>query len=382
MKAYKSISPKHVDKPYIFKETSQRIYSFEGLVFYCYKHWMEALKVFDADAFGHFISDTLMLKKKHQELISILNNEGSVSNKLLSFLEASHYFTCEQLSSLKTEMDSWEALPIQLQYKTLGDQAFKDKKYLQALENYQQAQAINFDPMIEHNIGITYLKLYFFQEAEQALSKAAQESNQIEIQLAFIRLLKITNREDQALIKVKELIKHHKNVELLIECGVIYQKQEQYEKALEIFKEAYQIEDREDILIKLMEVSIEISSTHPLLTGINNLPKEADYYILKSQIYLKEDRIEDAIEILEEGVSNVQDNSQLYMILSRLYRKNKQLIKAIGAISEAAKDTTLKDEIIFEMALIAKRAGNWQDYEAKIDELLKLWKNDVRRRFS
>lgn len=382
MKVYKSISAKDIEQPYIFKETSQKIYSFEGLIFYCFEHWLEAMGILETEAFKYFISETLMLKKKHNDIVNLLHKNYSSSKKLIKLIESSNLFTTNQLKKLQIEIDSWESQPLNIRYKTLGDQSFGTKKYVKAIEYYRQAQATLFDPIVEHNIGIAYLKLYFFQEAEKALVKAAARSDKIEIQLSLVRLLKITNRFDQALFRAEVLLERNRTLEVILECGLLYQLQGRYEKALELFSEAYEIERSQEILIKMMEVSLEISPNHELLEDIESLPKKEQYYLLKSKIFTKNNQLEAAIEILEEGVTTAQDNSMLYVALSKLYRKNKQIIKAIGAITQAANNKVPNDEILFEMARIAKRAGNWTDYEAKIDELLKLWKNDVRRRFS
>lgn len=382
MKVYKSLSPKNVEKPYIFPESSHKIYSYEGLVFYCYDHWQEAMEVLGTESFGYFVSETLHLKEKHNELSNILNSNIKDSKKLLLFLEESHLIYEEQLQKLQTEIDSWEALPLHIQYKKLGDNAFYMKKYVKAIGYYQRAQTISFDAIVEYNMGIAYLKLYYFQEAEKALTKAAEFSDKSEIQIALIKLLKMTNRCGLAIQKAEALRNKQASVELLLECGVLYQILGEHEKAMEVLLEAYQKENRLDIRIRLMEAVLEVNKEHPLLKGIDNLPEDSSYYLLKAKSLLKDNKSEEAIELLEEGAVKVQDNSRLYMTLSKIYRDNKQLIKAIGAVSNAAQDKTVNDEVLFEMALIAKRAGNWSDYEAKIDELLKLWKNDVRQRFS
>lgn len=382
MKVYNSISPMNNHHPYIFKETSQKIYSFEGLAYYCFNHWMEAIEVIVTEGFKRFISETLMLNKEPHNITSLLEEECKASKKLIRLLEHSQLFSTDELDAIYEKVTQWEAQPLQTRYKTLGDQNFALKKYVKAIEYYKLAQSYSFDVVVEHNMGIAYLKLYFYNEAEKSLIRAALESQKAEIQLSLIRLLKITNRINEALIKAERLRETSKNIDVIMECGLLYKLQGQFKEAYPAFLEAYELDKREEIRTELLETALEISLDHPILSELENMPKNEDYYLIKSKIFLKENRLEEAIELLEEGVVQVEDNSKLYVNLSKLYRKNKQIIKAIGAISQAAKDKPQDDEIIFEMARIAKRAGNWTDYEAKIDELLKLWKNDVRRRFS
>lgn len=382
MKVYKSISPINIEHPYIFKETSQKVYSFEGLVHYCYNHWMEGVQEIENEHFVYFISEVLMLKEKYSDTVEMLQNDGKATDKLLQLLKVANMFTKEQLNKLKNEIDQWETQPINLRYKFLGDRAFNIKKYVRAIEYYKQAQTILFDPIVEHNIGIAYLKLYFFQEAEHSLRKAVQFSDKIEVNLSLIRLLKITNRINEALQIALKILDNEKSVDLLTECGLLYELLGQYEKSIEIYEEAWRLDHREEIHYKLMELNIEVNPVQYMLDDIENLPKLEQYYLLKAKILLKESKLDEAIDLLEEGVNKVDNNGLLLVILSKLYRKNKQIIKAIGAISLAAKNNPQNDEIIYEMAKIAKLAGNWTDYETKIDELLRLWKDDVRRRFS
>lgn len=384
MKIYKSISTRQITQPFIFKETSQKIYSFEGLVYCCYNQWIDACEVLDTTEFLRFISEVLIQDSLHIELIQVLKLDLPNSFKLLKIFELSNCFNEEQLRILNKEIQLWEDKPVQLKFKTRGDNAFKQKKYVKALDYYKQAQVQSFDPIVEHNIGVTYLQLYFFQEAEDALKRALEASNNLEIHLNVIRLLKMTNREDLALHKIKKLLENHYHVDLLYESGLIYQMKNEYDKALFAFSNAYKLENRDDIFIKMIEMKIEIDPSNLNIEELDDLHlrRQEDYYMLKSRWYLRLNRTTEAVELLEEAVIRCEDNTNLYLQLAKLYRQKKQIIKAIGAISRASRNEALKDEILYEMALIAKRAGNRLDYEAKIDELVKLWKEVVRKRFT
>jgi len=384
LKVYKSISSKKVIQPLFFKETSQKIYSFEGFVYYCYNHWLEACEVFGTAEFFRFISEVLIHDNLQTEINQALKLNNINSFKLLKLLELSGFFKDEELRILEKEMKEWEEKPLYLRFKLRGDDAFRHKKYVKALELYKQAQVHEFDPIVEHNMGVTYLQLHFFQEAEECLISALEACDKIEIHLNIIKLLKMTNREELALEKIRRLLKNNFNADLLFERGLIYQMKNDFNKALDAFSNAYKLDNRDDILIKIIEMTIEINPSNPILEEIVDLQerRQEDYFMLKSKWYLRLNKKTEAIEVLESAVIHCEDNTKLYLQLAKLYRQNRQIIKAIGAITQAARNEALQDEILYEMALIAKRAGNRLDYEAKIDELIKLWKDDVRQRFA
>jgi len=384
LKVYKSISIRQIQQPYVFKETSQRVYSLEGLICYCYHHWMEAADIVDTKEFVRFISDVSLQNDLYIEFTRILEYNIPNSFKLLRLLELSACMDVTHLNDLKKEIQKWEEKPLILKLKLRGDMAFRQKKYVKALEFYKQAQSHIYDPIVEHNIGVSYLQLYFFQEAEVALNKALEECDKLEIHLNIIRLLKMTNREDLALEKINKLLKTNFEADLLYECGLIYQIKNEYNKALDAFSNAYKLDNRDDILVKIIEMTIEINPSSLVIEEAIDLQqrRQEDYVMLKSMWYIKLNKSSEAIDLLENAVISCQNNSKLYLHLAKLYRQEKQIIKAIGAISNAARNEELKDEILYEMALIAKRAGNRVDYEAKINELVKIWKDDVRQRFT
>jgi len=315
-----------------------------------------------------------MLKKM---LESKIENE----NILLEFFEDSELLDMEEFVFLKSEIDKWSELPKEERYNCQGDKAFHNKRYQQALKHYKKAQSIVFSAKTEHNIGIAYLKMMFFKESEKALIKSIEHSSDINIKLSYIKLLKITNREEEALKYLDHVLATDNNDKLLVEKGKIYLLTGKFMEAYNSFSEAYSIERDIKTFVLMITSKLEYAADKAALLEIEALEGE-NFYLLKALYYEKNEEVQKAIDILEEGAAYLDNNDNINFQLSRLYRKNKQIIKAIGAVSKLSEAFRESDEVLYEMALIAKKAGNWKDYEEKIGQITSLWKRQIRERFS
>lgn len=373
-----------MDQPIIFEETSQKIYSFEGFVLYGLKHWLEASDIITSEVFWQWLQETLGLKKEYEALKELLKKKLTDCQKLLLFLEGAPSINEEDLLQMKHEIRFWEDQPLQYQMKSRGDLAFQDKRFSHAVKFYRLAQKEFFDPIVEHNIGASYMHLNFFVEAEQALHAALKHSDQLEIHLSLIRLLKITNRTNEAIARVKDLMVRYDQWEVHFECGTIYHIKQQYQKAYEAFTWAYAHDQQVIILVHQIETSMSFQTCDETLSLIEQLKDRSpeDYYILKARLLVRKNKADEALECLEDGLSLLEASKAIALELSKVCRIKKQIIKAINAVMKAQINGADQDEVLYEMALIAKRAGNRKDYEGKIDELKSFWKSSLRSKYT
>jgi len=190
MKTLRSISPKQIKLPYIFGDNAIEIHSYEGLIYYFFNYWMDALEAIDSQELYSFILHELELENKAAMLKKMLESKIENENILLEFFEDSELLDMEEFVFLKSEIDKWSELPKEERYNCQGDKAFHNKRYQQALKHYKKAQSIVFSAKTEHNIGIAYLKLMFFKEAEKSFVKSIEHSRDMKIRLSYIKLLK------------------------------------------------------------------------------------------------------------------------------------------------------------------------------------------------
>lgn len=411
MKLIKSISPKNTYHPFIFRETSQRVYSFEGFIIYGLNHYHECAEIVNGKDFAAWLK-ALNLKNEYETLMQIQGKEVSDLQKLLLFFKTVAFIDNNSLKKLEDKIKIWDELPIQEQLKKRGDLFFGEKQYDLALKLYKRAQQEEFNPVIEHNIGITYMKLHFFNEAEIALNKSLMYNDSVEIHLNLLRLYKIAGRYDKAVGYAYELYKRYESWKILFELGNVYELKQQYENALKIYLEAYDLNNNDRILIKIIlvilklkKLNLDINSKLLMPDSFNSTDSEelkldanpnpvyiylealkdknlALYYILKAKIMEAEGSIKQAIEVLEEGLKILIDDKNITLELAKLCRNNKKIIQSIQAISKVYSDDTADEEILFEVAMIAKKAGNRQDYSNKLDELISYWKTLIRGSFN
>lgn len=381
MKTCRSISPKQIKIPYSFGYKEIKIHSYEGLIYCFQNNWMDALEAIESQELYTFLLSELKLDKKAEILKKMLDIKNENENILIQIMEDSKLLYEEELNAFRAEIEKWSSLPKEERLKIQGDRAFHNKRYQQALSHYKKAQQIVFDAKTEHNMGVTYLKLMLFKEAEKAFIKSIEHSDDIRTKLSYIKLLKITNREKEALEYLDIILSISKDNAALVEKGKIYLLTGKFEEAYNSFSEAYSMNGETKTLVLMLISRIEYDTSGEVLAKIQELEGE-DYYLLKSLYFEKKGEAQKAIDVLEEGSICLNNNDAINFELSRLYRENKQLIKAIGAISKLSEEFCNRDEVLYEMALIAKKAGNWKDYEEKIVKITSLWKSQIRDRFS
>ncbi len=334
--------------------------------------------------FRKWLEKCLGVNQVYEALAAVLEMDYSAQQKLLYWIKGTDFINEEDILQLEKEIHEWELQPLELQYKKRGDGAFLEKRYSKAVMYYKLAQQIVFDPFVEHNIGAAYIHLNYFVEAEKALHLALKHSDVLEIHLSLIKLLKITNRTNEAIARAKDLITRYEKWEVYFEWGTIYLMRGHYEKAFEAFSKAYVLEPQVIILIKMIETSMAFQSQQETFALLEDLREGSleDYFILKSRILVRGSNFDDALECLEEGLMELSTSKSIPLELSRVCRLKKQIIKAINSVMKAQMNGADPEELIYEMALIAKRAGNRKEYELKIDELKRFWKSSIRSEYT
>lgn len=375
----KSISPEIINIPYEFQIIGNKVYSLEGLIYYCYSYWEETIYEFIDKSFVSWIKEELKLEDIYVELIKIYETNMALSDKYISFLSLINIFTTKELNVIKEKIDIWENEPKEIQYKKLGDTFLRLKEYNKAINWYKKAQNIKYSYKVDNNISLAYISLSLYDKAKEYLGKAYSNSNDINIKLNIIKLKIIKGNVEEALHELQIILLYNDSYEVWIQCGKIYKELKDFEKSLTAYLRAYEIIQTEKILIEIITNYIDIGYYNEANRELEDLKKTNinKYYLLKSKILIKKNDIKNAIRYLE-NIINKNSDVDIYIMLSKLYRDNNQIIKAIEYISIANSIKPNDNEILYNMALIAKKARKYNEYYEKINTLVIKLKKEYR----
>lgn len=377
----KSISPEGINIPYEFQIIGNKVYSLEGLIYYCYSYWEETIYEFIDKSFVKWIKEELKLENIYIELIKIYETNMALSDKYVSFLSLINIFTTKELNTIREKIDTWENEPKEKQYKKLGDTFLRLKEYNKAINWYEKAQSIKYSYKVDNNISIAYISLSLYDKAKEYLEKAYNNSSDIIIKLNIIKLKIIKGNVEEALHELQIILLYNDSYEVWIQCGKIYKELKDFEKSLTAYLRAYEIIQTEKVLIEIITNYIEIGQYNKANRELENLKKDNvnKYYYLKSKILVRENDIKTAIRYLENTV-NKNSDVENYIMLSKLYRDNNQIIKAIENISIAHSIMPNDNEILYNMALIAKKARKYNEYYEKVNTLVIKLKKEYRNK--
>lgn len=379
MKLYKSSSRKDA-KPYIFEESTQPVYSYEGFVYYCISHVNEGIKALQTESLITWLQEELKLQDWTKKLRMIKDTDTKINEQFLDFISEHRFVSENRLLQVKEKIANWQDEPLHMELKRLGDEAFRLGKYSRAIKYYERSYNISEQSDVMNNIGASYMKLHFYDSAERAFLMALKKSDAVGLQLNYMRLLKVKRKYGEALEYIKSCIIKSPNPEFYQEEGILYSILGDLEAAFEAYMKAYELDHCEKRWFSVLEASLESQGTQSILLHLEQQKptKQAQYFLLRAKIYMKDEQIDQAIEILDQAIVNGIEDKEVYLKLIQLYRVKRQIIKAIEIITKGLKVHPVDDEFIYEMALVAKMAGNQQDYFNKIDEILRLWKKSLR----
>lgn len=378
MNVYKSLSPVSVIKPYMLPITRREVYSFEGLCLYLVEDWFETVMALEDGLLIKFISQQLDMGQMvdRMEMLS-LSESMNVMLDMLPFevIVGANYFK---------GLSDWDAMSAYERFKFKGDSYYQNCQYMMALSTYQQARLESETAEVVNNIGLTQLMLKDYKGAASAFNEAIRIAPKYEIYHNLIQVYRQQGRLDDAMNLIFSIIETYDSPLLLIEAGEINLQKHRYNEALMNYSKAYEIAPSDEVLYRMIEIRIEARQLKTAMAQLEQL-RDKDvkrYFKLAADIYEKAKHFDVAIETLEEGLEVCGDDLDFNMKLVRLYRENNQIIKAIEVVNRISAVLGSNNKLVYEMAMIAKKAGRYEDYYDKLDQLISVWKEEARYRLT
>jgi tetratricopeptide (TPR) repeat protein/capsular polysaccharide biosynthesis protein len=229
-----------------------------------YKIWGKALqKQKDYQATIQCYAQALTLQPDDSEIYlelgHIYQQQQQWQDAILSYqtvirLQPECVAAYRQLGQILIQLNKWQAAIniyqklIQLNpqvswfYNHLGKALMKQQRWQEAIHAYQTSVELNPDFCWSYyHLGQCFINLEKWQAAENILKKAIQihSSNALLFQ-ALGDVLQHQNKENEAILLYQKLIRLNPCIAYYITLGKLYIKQQQLEKAIEVFMQALQ----------------------------------------------------------------------------------------------------------------------------------------------
>jgi tetratricopeptide (TPR) repeat protein len=146
-----------------------------------------------------------------RNLYSLLNSGGSVSAFVACILEYVHYLEPKQIKEIETLLRENANLSEIEKRKVRGDYAIKNRKYLLAIEEYNELSQLIGDNdslllgRVYHNAGVAYASMFIFEEAEHFFYKAYEKLKNEESYLQYLAAVRMQKTQEEYISFIAEM---------------------------------------------------------------------------------------------------------------------------------------------------------------------------------
>lgn len=214
---------KQSDVPYYIADLDINVYSIEEISYFLYNHIYLVGTDFFSKELAEYIKKELDLPELANELIQSIDNNVSFNDLVLLILRESDYYNENEYKEFANKIANLDANSYHKRLKAKGDLFYNCNKYMSAIKQYlkimemtKEAGVSNqFYASILNNIGIIYIKVFLYNEAEKYF-KQSYDLYPNEESLKRLVLTNLIQNNDEDLLK--NIRKYPITDELLKEC--------------------------------------------------------------------------------------------------------------------------------------------------------------------
>lgn len=175
---------KYAEKPYYITNMSINIYSLEELCYYIYNNiYLIGTDLVD-DGLISYIDNELEEPELAKQLQFLVSEEAGLSEIVMTILHYVDYYDNDEIEELKEIIDGLDKQNATERLKLRADNFLNSRRYDSAIRNYElivygrkdESLPVDFYGNVWHNMGIAYVRMFFFREAEVCF-KTAYEIN-------------------------------------------------------------------------------------------------------------------------------------------------------------------------------------------------------------
>lgn len=375
-----SITQTDITSGFKFKNTGITIYSFEEALYYYFNYWKDSQNDFLTADFINWVS----IELKQKDLAKSLKKLKSVkkfSDRYIKFLETIDYFSQNELSGLKENLELWEARLTWERYKEDGDFFASKGEFFKAINLYEKAKNHVSSFEIYNNIGVVYSKLGnnklaidYFEKAYFINNEKGKFNEDIVFNLA--ETLLFDNQVEKAKDLIALLSESESKFYLL---GLYNDVTNNIILSASFYNRAYNISQDDFYLHKIVDLYIKLEKYDVAMQYLDRIVNKNNLYYYKIvQIYELTDKVDQAIMLILEKITSTKDDVFLLIELSKCYRLKGEFDSAEKVITIAESYEPKNDKILLEKAIIKKELGFVKDFQVILNDILLSFKKQYR----
>lgn len=190
---------------YVVEENRIEIRSLEELCYYLYHNIYRITEDFFSEELTGYLSKELEQRELSDRLEALKREQADVLELILAVCETANYYSQEELLELKQKLSDIAGLGKAQRQKRLADSSMKQKRYAQAIREYEAILRMkpkenfdeNFEGKILHNMGIAYARMLMYREAEEYLLRAEQMAGEPQIRRELLLLYYLSENTRQ-----------------------------------------------------------------------------------------------------------------------------------------------------------------------------------------
>lgn len=168
--------------PYLVEATGTNLYSIEELAYYLYENiYLIDERTIDEKLYS-WIEMELGMENLAEKLRGGSGSGNHVYNQVMTILNASEYYTPEELERLSEKIKEISSLQAQERMKYKADELAQNENYWAAISEYEKLLSIrqnsrltvDFYAKVWNNLGGCYARLFLFEKAAACYESAYQ----------------------------------------------------------------------------------------------------------------------------------------------------------------------------------------------------------------
>ena len=376
-----SVSQQKNTVPYIFNQTTQKVYSIEEAQYYVYHNWRLVSDDFLSDGFVSWVAGLGL--SFFSSKIKDISRQPSFSMRILGFLGLTEFFDDDDLTSLKARLEKWEERQDYEKLKERADYFVLRNEPAKAIPLYKHAIALEESAGLLNNLGVALMQTQDFDEAvicfRRAVYLAPSNSD------VLFGLIESLIRNSNAAEAKEELdkIKNRHSSELSYLHGLLAWNEKRHLDSISLLKEACRLNPDSNFFV--YEVASKLAVMRQFESAIKFLEfskiKDSSFYITQADIFKTAKDFPNAIKSVKNAIQLYNGKSAiLYTKLASFYRQDYNLQQAEDSVLIALEVDPDNDLAKLELARIKKAQGRIRDYQAGLNDVLGGFKKRYREK--
>jgi len=369
------------NRPFAFKATGIRVYSFEEVLYHVFHYWRESVDDFLSDGMIAWVSELghSYLAARMKEL----TRKEPFTHRILDFLQLTEYFSKVELDTIKKSLEAWEMRREWEKLKERADYFVNRGEPAKALPLYKRALQYEENATLYNNIGIAHMQLGAPKEGLNSLVKALTlDSKNHQILLHCIEAAILSgNFDDASKMLSRAFTIKPTSADIPFLTGLIAWEKKDYSAALAYFNQAFTKDSSVTFYVyKIVDVHLQMRQYDKALAALERAPaRDVGYYSKEAELYITWHDIPRAIKSTLKAIEvSPAPDAVLYAKLAGCYRQDYDPRRAEDAIQKALAIDPEHDIVRLENARIKKGLGRTREYQAALTDVLKSFKERYR----